>query len=158
MTISNPLRIAAIGLALLGVLAVTTTAAAQTVAVAEVEIDRDPDTLRDEIRPRPDDVDFVDTVLVFSNVQRGRRLVRCVAYDRSGAVVGRARTYVQSLGLKFMLASDLSNGRDFIGHVTCTSRGYLLPSAVLVGHQIENLNVRGNGVGGRILFPLVATY
>ena len=128
--------------------------------IAEVEIDRDTDDLRHEIRPRPTDVDIADTLLVFSNSGPEPAEVRCVAWLRDGTPFARAYVMVPGSGVKFMAASDISGGKDFIGQVTCHTQQHVVPSAIFLGPQIENLNVRvtGHDVRTRIRFPLVATY
>lgn len=156
------LRIPTICLAL-GSLMAASSASAQTVKandLPEVQIDRDADALRDEIRPRHKDVDVIDTILTFTNTEGAVRRVRCVAYDRSGTPVGRTQTLIPVNGVRYVLASDLSNGRDFIGHVVCNTIGNVLPSALLLGPEIENLNVSSNHLERltKLRFPLVATY
>lgn len=163
MTLSNLPRTTWIVIATVVALSVPLMASAQSIwDIREVEIDRDADTLRDVIRPRPKDVDVADTVLVFSNSGPVQARVGCVAFDRSGAPIGRARLFVPGNGLKFMTASDLSNGRDFIGQVTCNTQEHVIPSAIFMGPEmeIENLNVRvaAHDYRTRIRFPLVATY
>ena len=164
MTISSTLRIPLLGLALIGALSITSTASAQGVSAAnelpEFDVDRDADALRDEIRPRPKDVDVADTVMVFTNTTGARRQVRCVAYDRTGAPIGRTRTRIPGNGVRYILASDLSNGRDFVGHAVCNTAGLVIPSALLLGPEIENLNTRIERFEGatRLRFPVIATY
>ena len=105
-------------------------------------------------------VDVADTILVFTNTHPNRRNVRCVAYDRSGTPVGRTVTRLPGNGQRYILASDLSNGRDFIGHAVCNAGGVVLPSAILVGPEIENLGATVYQLESstRIRFPLIATY
>ena len=165
MTQSTSILLRAIASALLFACAVVAAPSlpgrAQTAAdLAEVELGRDADLLRDEIRVRPKDIDLADTVLVFTNSGPVRATARCVAFDRSGTPIGRARIKVPGDGLKYMTASDIANGRDFIGQVSCSTQQHLIPSAIFLGPQIENLNVRvtQHDVVTRIRFPLVATY
>ena len=163
MTLSNLTRTRWIVVAMAVALSVPLVASAEAASDStEVEIDRNADTLRDVIRPRPKDIDVADTVLIFTNTGPGPARVKCVAYDPSGVPIGRARLHVPGNGLKFMTASDLSNGRDFIGHAACNSQQHVMPSAIFLGPQteIENLNVRvaDHDYTTRIRFPLVATY
>jgi len=161
MTISNSLRIPLLGLALIGVLSTVSTAAAQMDSrLPVVDVERDTDALRDEIRPRPHDVDVVETVLVFTNATAVERRVLCTAYDRSGAGVGRTLTGVPANGARYIRASDFSNGRDFIGHAVCNTSGLVMPSALLVGPELENLNTRidQREDATRLRFPLIVTY
>jgi hypothetical protein len=128
--------------------------------LTEVEIDLDTDLLKDEIRRRPKDIDIADTVRVFTNSGGARTRVGCVAYNRSGTPIGRTRVFIPGNGMKFMRASDLSNSQDFVGHVACSTQGHIIPSALFLGPEIVNLNVRSTGHDGavRIRFPVVATY
>ena len=163
MTLSNLTRTTWLVVATVVALSAPLMASAQSYwNLSEVEIDRDADTLRDVIRPRPKDVDIADTVLVFTNTGPQQARVGCVAYDRSGTAIGRARVLVPPNGLKFMTASDLSNGRDFIGQVACRTQEHVIPSGIFLGPEteIENLNVRvgEHDYKTRIRFPLVATY
>ncbi|MEE3329430.1 MAG: hypothetical protein VX246_01060 [Myxococcota bacterium] len=163
MTLSNLTRTTWLVVAIVVALSMPLMASAQSYwNVTEVEIDRDADTLRDVIRPRPKDVDVADTVLVFTNTGTQPARVGCAAYDRSGMAIGRARLVVPGNGLKFMTASDLSDGRDFIGQVVCSTQEHVLPSGIFLGPEteIENLNVRvgEHDYRTRIRFPLVATY
>ncbi|MEE2665208.1 MAG: hypothetical protein VX681_13915 [Myxococcota bacterium] len=161
MTISNTLRIPVLGLVLIGALSIVSTATAQTDRwLPTIDVERDADALRDEIRPRPHDVDVADTVLVFTNATAVERRVVCTAYDRSGVALGRVRSGLPAHGLRYMRASDFSNGRDFIGHAVCNTSGLVMPSAVLVGSQIENLNTRidQREDATRLRFSLLVTY
>ena len=123
-----------------------------------VAIDRPLDELPDDLRPVPEDSDRADTVLLFTNPSQRPLTVRCVGFDRAGDPVGRIRTAVPPRGLKHVLASDLSNGEDYLGQVQCSATGRVIPSAVLVGPDIENLNVVGGAGSRRIIFPTVLTY
>ena len=162
MSLPNLNRITWIALAACAALSLPAIASAQVEVkdLVEVEIDRDADALRDEIRPRIKDVDLADTALVFTNTAGRPARVGCVAYHQTGMPIGRARLWVPGNGVKFMRASDLSNGRDFVGQVVCTTLGLFLPSAIFLGPVVENMNVRvtDHDMATRIRFPLVATY
>jgi hypothetical protein len=165
MTISHRfhiLRLPLIGLALIVAMATASTASAQVSAadLPEVEIDRDADALRDEIRPRIKDIDLIDTVLVFTNTQSRSRPVRCLAFNRGGEPVGRTLTRLPANGVRYILASDLSNGRDFVGHVVCNTVGLVLPTGILLGPEIENVGATVDEFesAARLRFPVVATY
>lgn len=126
----------------------------------EVEVDRVGVELLDRLPPRPDDVDRVDTALVFTNSGWGSKRVRCVAFDDDGRAVGRVRLSVPSQGLRYVLASDLSDGRDFVGSAQCSSSGHITGSAIWLGPGITDLTVRQGALDGwtRIRFAVVATY
>jgi len=126
----------------------------------EIDIDRDGDALRDEIRPRPIDTDIADTALIFTNLTPNHVYVTCIARDQSGTLIGRTRTRLPSRGLRYVRASDFSDGRDFVGHAECKSNGQAVATAVLFGAEITDLSAtsrrRGRGMHHR--FPVIATY
>ena len=128
--------------------------------VPEIDVDRDGDALRDEIRPRPVDSDIADTALVFTNLTGNHVDVPCIARDQSGSLIGRTRTRLPARGLRYLRASDFSDGRDFVGHAECKSNGHAAATAVLFGAEITDLPAtsrrRGRGMHHR--FPLIATY
>ena len=77
MTLSNLTRTTWLVVATVVALSAPLMASAQSYwNLSEVEIDRDADTLRDVIRPRPKDVDIADTVLVFTNTGPQQARVR----------------------------------------------------------------------------------
>ena len=85
------------------------------------------------------DTDSADTALVFTNKGYTRVGVWCTAYDSDGHVVGRADTSVPGNGLRYLRASDFSDGRDFVGHAECKSNGHAAATAVLFGAEITDL-------------------
>lgn len=129
-------------------------------AVPEIDIDRDGDALRDEIRPRPADTDIADTALVFTSHVAKVVDVKCVARDQSGSVVGRIRTRLPAHGLRYLRASDFSDGRDFVGHAKCKSNGHVTATGMLFGAEITDLpsKSRRRGRGMQHEFALIATY
>ena len=156
MSIQNLLRLTAVAFAFV---AFTATQASAQDVTAEVSVARDVDDLRDEIRIRHPDIDVADTLLIFTNTQTVSLPVRCIAYNRAGNAIGRTRTDVPPNGARYIRASDLSNGLDFIGHAVCTSPGNFLPSAIFLGPGIVNLKVDVTHEGPtRLRFPVVATY
>lgn len=135
-------------------------AGAQTAAdVPSVEIGRDGETLTDTLRPHPDR-DIVDTALVFTNLRSRNTIMNCTAFGPRGSVIGRFRVRVPENGLRFVLASDVSNGGDFIGSARCLSIGDVAGSAFLLGPQLTDMQVRQHRgpQGVWITFPVVATY
>ncbi len=128
-------------------------------ALPEIEVDRTTDQLRDVIRPVPDP-DSTNTALVFNNPRRFDTWVYCVAYDGNGQPVGRARLRVPGNGVRFVFASDMADGRDFVGSAACASRSRVIPSAFIVGGGLTDARavVNHGWDHTRIRFPVVATF
>lgn len=125
-----------------------------------IEITRDAASLTEEMRPRPVDRDVADTALVFTNLGGADRKVVCVGFDGNGRAVGRAWVKLPRRGLRYVLASDLSNGADFVGSAHCLTSGHVSGSVVFLGPDLTDLRVeqKRNRRRGRIRFPVVATY
>lgn len=124
-----------------------------------VTISREIDTLPTEIEPQPEDPDLADTALVFTNMSRRNAGVVCVGFNKNGEPVGRTATRIPPLGLRYILASDISDGVDFIGQVQCSPHGRVVGSVVFIGPAVTDLPVRNGKLGkSRIRFPLVAHY
>lgn len=144
----------------LGSLPLALSAIAQVTAVAENEVARNADELRTDIASSIDR-DVADTALVFSNGGGGAQRVACRGFDSSGRVVGRTVTAVPPNGLRYIRASDLGNGTDFVGSARCwTGRGVIASAVFLAPGAITNLDVASNEHrwGVRVRFPVVATY
>ena len=112
-------------------------AAAQDLALGAdadaVLIERDGLDFR-RIAPKPTDPPLTyDTALVFSNTARAGARVICKGFDDRGRPVGRAATFVPGLGLRYLLASDLSDGDAVLGQVQCATQGRVVGSAFLLG-------------------------
>ena len=122
----------------------------------EVEIARELDTLPSDIAPP--DLDVADTVLLFTNFSNYGAAVKCVGFDRNGTPIGRTLTRIPRLGVRYVLASDISNGLDFIGHVQCAKHGRVEGTALFIGPGVTDLPVLNRGVKNRIRFPVVAHY
>ena len=120
-----------------------------------VEIVRDATELAAELRPRPIDHDVADTALIFTNFSSRDLPVYCVAFNKNGEPIGRRWVKLPALGLRYLLASDLSGGRDFVGHAQCSSQRHVRGSAIFLGPQLTDLPVQQ---GQRTRFPVVATY
>ena len=87
-----------------------------------------------------------------------RARVACRAFDADGDPVGRIWMHVPANGLRFVLASDLSHGQDFVGHAMCRT-GRVIGSAVLLAPSaITDLAVRPIRRRGSTVFAVVATY
>lgn len=125
------------------------------------EIVRDATDLAVDLAPRDVDRDVADTAMVFTNIGADAR-VFCVGFNKQGVPVGRAWLKVPRLGLRYLLASDLSDGADFVGHAQCAAPGTVRGSAVFLGAGFSDLDVeqtdRLTRRIGRIKFLLVATY
>jgi len=143
-------------------LAIAPSAAAQDMLEsgdAGIEITRDALELRHDLRPRPDEPDVADTALVFTNEGGSSARVRCVAFNSRGHAIGRAWLAVPGLGLRYVLASDMAHGRDFVGQVQCAAPVRIKGSAVLLGADVTDLPAfQIQGTFGRLRFPVVATY
>ena len=144
-------------LLLLGLAALLTPspAAGQSLEPVEVELDRTAAELR-EVLDRPVDEDTFDTALVFTNTGRSDRRIVCRGFDDDGNPVGRIAVKVPGLGLRFILASDVSNDTDFLGQVQCGPRGRIVGSAYLLGAgPLTKVSARNRST--RIVFPVVLT-
>ncbi|HEC15191.1 MAG TPA: hypothetical protein ENI99_01245 [Sedimenticola sp.] len=128
-------------------------------AVAEIEIDRGPEELQAVLRPRPD-LDTTDTALVFNNALHKTAVVRCVAFGANGHALGRVRIKIPGNGLRFIRASDLANGLDFIGSARCSARGKIVPSAFIVGRILTDTPAKAafDWPVTRMRFPAIATF
>ena len=107
------------------------------------------------------DRDVADTALVFSNGNNHRVTVKCKAIDSNGHILGRAHTHVPGNGLRYLLASDLSNGVDFVGTAVCRADGRADGSVIfLAPSAITSLKVKEHGRRGAMhfRFPVVASY
>ncbi len=141
-----------------------TSAAQEAVEIpAMVDFERSAAELRDRIERPPVDPDRADTAVVLTNSGNTRAYAICWAFDDDGKPLGRTRIKIPPLGLRWVLASDLSNDQDFIGSVRCYVSGNLHGSAVFFGPGITDLPVRpvpqvATATGHRIEFPLVAHY
>jgi len=110
--------------------------------LVEVEVDRDISELDPRpIPPESEDVDAFNTAIVLTSYQTSDQEVRCAGFNNKGELIGRSRTRLPGDGIKLIFASDLANGADFIGKITCASRGDVAGSAFLVGPVFSDLKV-----------------
>ncbi|MFT4582383.1 MAG: hypothetical protein ACI915_001197 [Gammaproteobacteria bacterium] len=124
-----------------------------------IEITRDAYELK-EVIATDRDSDVIDTVLIFSNTRSHRNIAVCVGYDANGNVLGRAFTVIPANGLRFIRASDLADGTDFLGSAKCVTRPKVIPSSFVVGVGFSDAPasvVHGRN-RSRIRFPVVASY
>ena len=127
--------------------------------IPEIRVSREVDQLPPQIEPQPADPDFADTALIFTNMTRHTARVRCVGFNKNGRPIGRTATVIPPLGLRYVLASDLSNDADFAGQVQCASHGRIVGSAVFIGPGLTDVPVLNGTIGeSRIRFPIVFHY
>ena len=124
-----------------------------------IQVTRDAAELQAMLKRTPD-VDVIDTALVFNNPRRHKTLVACVGYNANGRVMGRAYTVVPANGIRFIRASDISNGTDFLGSAKCQARARVIPSSFIVGVGFSDAPARViNGWDNSVMrFPIVASY
>ncbi len=96
--------------------------AQEPLSLEGVEVAHEATELQDLLRTHPDR-DLVDSALVFTNNSLRPVRIGCRAFDGDGHVVGKVWLGVPARGLRFALASDLSDGYDFIGSARCWSTG-----------------------------------
>ena len=125
-----------------------------------IEITRDAESLRDYINTHPVDVDRVNTALIFTNVSQRKLRVGCVAYNQHGRAIDRGWVAVAPNGMRFILASEVAGGRDFVGNVKCKSGGRVIGSAVLLAPGLTDLPVEQHQHEGNshLRFPIIAAY
>ena len=159
MTIQSlirPILILSTALLLLG----SGIAAAQQ--IEEVDIGREEVQLRADITDAIErDTDVANTALVFNNSGRIATVVYCTAFAGNGDVLGRGKTRVPARGVKYLRASDLSDGVDFVGSAVCKARGRVTATSVfLAPGAITDLDVkqRRQNRSTRMRFPLIASY
>ena len=117
--------------------------------------------LQADVRDSQHDVDTTNTALLFNAQGPDDVVVKCRAYDQNGNAIGRTATKVPKNGLRYLRASDLANGRDFIGSAFCSVRGDVVGSALLVAPgSITPLDVVQNQLAGTttMQFPLVISF
>lgn len=107
----------------------------------ELEINRDVGELGDRIAEIRPDRDLFDTAIVLTSMGDRRQLVRCAAFDAGGDLVGRVRVKLPADGVRLVFASDIAGGTDYLGKVSCGSRGQVVGSAYLLGPQFSDLQV-----------------
>lgn len=141
---------------------VSTVFASEIPEPGDIEIEREAAMLFDEIRADPVDPSFIETALVFTNARRLPAKLRCAAFNQQGDGVGRVWVKLPPKGLRYVLASDFSDGKPFIGSARCIARGDVIGSAMLLGPNLTDVKVRqrfdrNNGIT-HITFPLIAVY
>jgi hypothetical protein len=130
--------------------------------VAQIDDARDEVELKADIRNAIErDIDVANTALVFNNASRRATVVHCTAYSANGEALGKKIARVPALGVRYIRASDLSGGADFVGSALCKARGSVVGSAVfLAPGSITNLDIlrKKRKKTTWMRFPLVATY
>ena len=124
-----------------------------------VEITRNALELNDMISVRPVDRDFINTALVLTD--RGGRpsVTYCVAYNANGNAIGRGFTKTAGNGVSIVLASDLTNGRDFLGKIRCKSRDHVSGTAFIIGPDFTDTRVHNahDRAGSLISVPVAVS-
>ena len=124
-----------------------------------VEVTRSAQELQDMLKMERD-VDVIDTALIFNNPRRQRTLVVCVGYNANGRALGRAFSIVPGNGVRLIRASDISDGRDFLGSARCKALARVIPSSFIVGVGFSDAPARvvHGWDNTAIRFPIVASY
>jgi hypothetical protein len=100
----------------------------------------------------------VETALVFSSVADVERRVVCRARNARGEAIGHAAVRVPAHGVRFLLASDFSNGEPFLGQVTCLSpRGVRGSGFTRSANGVTDVPSPELRRGRATHFPVVAT-
>ena len=137
-------------------------AASQAQTPTDRDDSRGEEQLRVEVRQAMDrDTDTTNTALVFNNTTAAVAHVVCIAYSAEGRMLGRKVARLPARGVRYLRASDLSGGTDFIGSAICATRARVVASAVfLAPGSLTNLDViqAGPWDDTNIRFPLIATY
>jgi hypothetical protein len=108
----------------------------------------------------PVEAPHANTALVFSSLADVELRVVCRARNAQGEGVGAAGVRVPAHGVRFLLASDFSDGAPFLGQVTCFSprgiRGSGFARSANGVTDVPSPEHRA-GRGHVIHFPVVAT-
>lgn len=157
------LRLPLLASALLGAMAIGLFASSAAAQIVDLRDDsRDEAQLKLEVRAAVErDTDVANTALVFNNATNEATAVFCTAYSADGRVLGRKTARIPARGLRYLRASDLSGGADFIGSAVCSTRARIAASAVfLAPGAVTSLDViqMGPWDDTKMRFPLVATY
>ena len=136
-------------------------AQAQTM-LDSVDDSRSEDQLRADVKEAVErDNDVANTALVFNKTTNEVTHVFCAAHGANGEILGRKVARIPGKGVRYLRASDLSSGADFIGSAACSTRGRVVGSAVfLAPGSMTSLEVIQAAAwdSNSIRFPLIATY
>lgn len=124
-----------------------------------------PDLSHDEselenVLEEPVDAPRANTALVFSSLADVERRVVCRARNARGEEVGAAAVRVPAHGVRFLLASDFSDGEPFVGQVRCVApRGIRGSGFARSANGVTDVPSpeQREGRGVLIHFPVVAT-
>jgi hypothetical protein len=133
-------------------------------AAGAQEIDP-PDVSHDEsaledVLEEPVDAPHADTAMVFSSLVDVELRVVCRARNAQGEAVGAAAVRVPPHGVRFLLASDFSDGAPFLGQVRCASpRGIRGTGFARSANGVTDVPSPEHRAGRGLLihFPVVAT-
>ncbi|MBT8148452.1 MAG: hypothetical protein HKO71_07475 [Pseudomonadales bacterium] len=151
MKLLKPLQhIAGLSTAALATLMLNSSVAAQTLASADAEpSEKNPGT--EIVRPVEDlsamiaaprpDRDFINTAVVLTDAGGRPSVAYCVAYNQRGDAIGRGFSKIPGNGVRLVLASDLTYGRDFFGKIKCKSRDHVSGTAYIIGPDFSDTRV-----------------
>jgi len=106
------------------------------------------------------DAPHVNTALVFSSLADVELRVVCRARNAQGEAIGHAALRVPAHGVRFLLATDFSDGAPFLGQVRCLSpRGIRGTGFARSANGLTDVPSPEHkaGRGHLIHFPVVAT-
>jgi hypothetical protein len=134
-------------------------AAAGAQEVDPPDVTHDESALEDVLE-EPIDAPHVNTALVFSSLVDQETRVVCRARNAQGELVGTAGVRVPGHGVRFLLASDFSDGAPFLGQVHCLAprgvRGTGFARSANGVTDVPSPELR-RGKALLIHFPVVAT-
>jgi len=118
------------------------------------------EALLEELLVEPVDAPNLNTALVFSSLADVELRVVCRARNAQGQPIGHAGVRVPAQGVRFLLASDFSDGEPFLGQVRCLSprgiRGSGFARSANGVTDVPSPELKA-GRGLLIHFPVVAT-
>jgi len=124
--------------------------------ITEINIDRSEFELNDRVAQIPLAINAFNTAVLLTSYDERASTVHCSALNARGNVIGRVKTTVPSHGVKLLFASDLTQGVDFLGKISCKSRGQVIGSAYLLGPTFSDLQVNNSSdrAGSFIRIPV----
>ncbi len=135
-------------------------ASAQQLTGDGIEITRNATDLTAVLRDHPTDPNVLDTALILTNQTGTAARARCIAYGHGGQTIGRAWLKLPANGMRIVLASDITQGGNFVGSIRCKARGHVVGSAFILGAvfsaaQVNNATAWNES---RISAPVVVAY
>jgi hypothetical protein len=142
---------------LFAALLLATAAGAQEVDPPDVTHD---DSELEDVLEQPVAAPHVNTALVFSSLVDHETRVVCRARNAQGEAVGAAAVRIPPDGVRFLLASDFSDGAPFVGQVRCLApRGVRGSGFARSANGVTDVPSPEHRRGRALLihFPIVAT-